>query len=1418
MRLDRLVLALALVLLVVSTPALAQVFDHPAFPAPAGVYPFVDPEMARVRVPRACTDGPAGLIVVGGADGLLGLGVAAFDDEAYRWSLPEDLAIERAVGDAPVDSSALAPTADGEGVYAAGGGVAADYRTTAVVRVEYTGEASMALTPAEVAAAAGGEANTELLATLPDGRLDAVLRRYSDGVTVLVRFDPEGEEGARAETLLTSDTLVERLRTDVGFQEVVVVGLAVDDRGRDFVLARAKDDVVGERSWFVLLRRDPDGTLVELTDREVWIEDLSVAPERYPALGIQAGIRWHPELDLILGVGNGVWLLSPDRPGVNTLVLPPGAILATTYTLLGSDRNRNHHKLMPDGLACLANASHGGLPTWVGYSEIFYGFVLRPDWLDLDRDGLPAGVEAQLGSDPTEPDTDGGGVLDGAELLALTDPVSTDDDRVFPQPVDARGQSARDIGAAAFAEGGVGWQWGAAAPDGSILFPGTGGLRRFTDWDEPAPPTGMAGCESPMAVGPDGALYAASCGVGGPDPTLTVFRPDGTREPLVPTATVVALVGADTLANDVAVRADGTVFASYRNGKLLRVDPTGSATIAYDAAADFLAAGGVDEGGYCLGSCRCGAWVGPVTWEPVRSITYFWVQVETHCGGQSSYAQQLVAMAPDGALRVVADSSAFAGSAPTMGSVEVRDTEPDMEGGLWVLAGAGLSVDVVRLDANFVVHDVPWSLAHAQDLIVTPDGRLFAIPMYYSGQFPPHWRLVEIVPVTETVEPGNFLMVSPGSGALRTIHPRGGSMELVRGAPLGRPVSVAGTDRLVAVGDAEQHGVHLFDVAADGHLGAHRFADGVTLPGGMDIDAAGNVVVVDRSALTLVRITPDGALTTLVPPGVFQAPSDVIAVHPDGYVVSDIEAGALVRVTVDGETSVLLGATRPGALALLDGKAFVVAAEPSDDFPALLGATTAAWQLGSSSREGILESLTASGGLAVDRDDNVVWLALTRGSREQPLPGAYLQAWRLTPDGRTSSLVSGGLGGGDGEPGDLCLVRRAGDPLPALPGAAPTTREAALALATAPPSVDGACSAGGTGDATWPALAPLVLLAAGLLRRRARRLLGLSAAALLLAACGGGGGGGGATSDASGDDLPGYDAGDVAASCQGKTLCEPGRDPICTDDGAGIRACQMDLDRCYVWTAAQTCLSGGPCTDGRCAPFCVPDCAGRECGDDGCGGNCGTCEAGDDCCAGVCGACPTGCDGKTCGDDGLGGSCGACDSREVCAADHCTGESVGTCLAYQECSAACPAGSATCLADCKRVPDAPSRRNVAELGGCTLLRCHACLDLTPRSVRADCLDLCAVRECAADYSYCFSAGSAGCPETVACLDACGEDGACAADCAAAAAAEPFRMAVNWLRCVAPECPLTLPPAERDACRAPLVDGACRDYYPGCFAP
>ena len=68
-----------------------------------------------------------------------------------------------------------------------------------------------------------------------------------------------------------------------------------------------------------------------------------------------------------------------------------------------------------------------------------------------------------------------------------------------------------------------------------------------------------------------------------------------------------------------------------------------------------------------------------------------------------------------------------------------------------------------------------------------------------------------------------------------------------------------------------------------------------------------------------------------------------------------------------------------------------------------------------------------------------------------------------------------------------------------------------------------------------------------------------------------------------------------------------------------------------------------------CQPFnpAVPACAGKECGDDGCGGSCGVCPGGTGCVNFHC-SCQSNCAGKQCGDDGCGGSCGTCPGGYVC--------------------------------------------------------------------------------------------------------------------------------------------------------------------------
>ena len=66
---------------------------------------------------------------------------------------------------------------------------------------------------------------------------------------------------------------------------------------------------------------------------------------------------------------------------------------------------------------------------------------------------------------------------------------------------------------------------------------------------------------------------------------------------------------------------------------------------------------------------------------------------------------------------------------------------------------------------------------------------------------------------------------------------------------------------------------------------------------------------------------------------------------------------------------------------------------------------------------------------------------------------------------------------------------------------------------------------------------------------------------------------------------------------------------------------------------------------------CFPQCQGKTCGSDGCGGVCGTCPAGQDCGDGSC--CKGSCAGKSCGSDGCAGQCGSCATGQKCANGQC---------------------------------------------------------------------------------------------------------------------------------------------------------------------
>jgi hypothetical protein len=86
-----------------------------------------------------------------------------------------------------------------------------------------------------------------------------------------------------------------------------------------------------------------------------------------------------------------------------------------------------------------------------------------------------------------------------------------------------------------------------------------------------------------------------------------------------------------------------------------------------------------------------------------------------------------------------------------------------------------------------------------------------------------------------------------------------------------------------------------------------------------------------------------------------------------------------------------------------------------------------------------------------------------------------------------------------------------------------------------------------------------------------------------------------------------------------------------------------------------TCSFNQTCLDGQCKAACTPTCTGKLCGPDGCGGLCGTCGPGQACTdLGIC--CMPACGGRQCGSDGCGGVCGQCPVATFC------DEAKGVCL------------------------------------------------------------------------------------------------------------------------------------------------------------
>lgn len=100
-----------------------------------------------------------------------------------------------------------------------------------------------------------------------------------------------------------------------------------------------------------------------------------------------------------------------------------------------------------------------------------------------------------------------------------------------------------------------------------------------------------------------------------------------------------------------------------------------------------------------------------------------------------------------------------------------------------------------------------------------------------------------------------------------------------------------------------------------------------------------------------------------------------------------------------------------------------------------------------------------------------------------------------------------------------------------------------------------------------------------------------------------------------------------SSNCAGK---------VCGDNGCGLGG------TCGSCSTGEFCLVDGSCS-ATCDSSCTVD---QQCGSDGCGGNCGTCGGSQDVCSGGQCVCIGNCNGRVCGDDGCGGSCGTCPGEQ----------------------------------------------------------------------------------------------------------------------------------------------------------------------------
>lgn len=263
--------------------------------------------------------------------------------------------------------------------------------------------------------------------------------------------------------------------------------------------------------------------------------------------------------------------------------------------------------------------------------------------------------------------------------------------------------------------------------------------------------------------------------------------------------------------------------------------------------------------------------------------------------------------------------------------------------------------------------------------------------------------------------------------------------------------------------------------------------------------------------------------------------------------------------------------------------------------------------------------------------------------------------------------------------------------------------------------------------------------------------------------------------------------------------CEPDcKGKECGDDGCG-GSCAL-------------CPTDHKCTDEFvCILHCEPKCDGKQCGYDGCGGSCGDCPFQMACDQGLC-ACQPLCEGKDCGPDGCGGSCGDCLMDSICSPfgtceEICKPECENKLCGPDGCGGIC--GNCTpglyCGpdGDCTNVcyPDCTGKQcGLDGCGGyCGFCPCDTC---PPE-----------VSECSPQGICTESTAGIGCNDLIFCLNDCiSGDTGCQTACFSSATPEAQTMYEDLIDCIIVQCGTS----PSDACIQETLNGFCSGLYLECI--